>query len=182
MVINCNDRGETRNMNKQTQNIVITGLLAAIVFVGTYMFKIPFPFGYTHLGDCIIVFSVCMFGTRKAALAGAIGAGFADLLGGYAVWVVPTMIFKAIWAIIMGIIAYKVLPKYKYGWVVGAIVGGLVHSALYTLIKIPLYGMEMAMIELPIVSAQSAVAIVFGGVIYIVASQSKAFTKFAQRA
>ena len=66
-------------------DIVITGLMAALVFVGTYFFKIPTSFGYTHLGDCLIILTVCMFGTRKGMLAGAIGAGLSDLLGGYTI-------------------------------------------------------------------------------------------------
>ena len=50
--------------------------MAALVFTGTYFFKIPTAFGYTHLGDCMIILTVCLFGTRRGMLAGAIGAGF----------------------------------------------------------------------------------------------------------
>ena len=37
-----------------TLDISIIGLMSALVFVGTYFFKIPSAFGYTHLGDCMI--------------------------------------------------------------------------------------------------------------------------------
>ena len=164
-------------------DIVITGLMAALVFVGTYFFKIPTSFGYTHLGDCMIILTVCMFGTRKGVLAGAIGAGLSDLLGGYTVWVLPTMLFKGIWALIMGIVAYKLLPKVKFNWLIGASVCALVHIALYTLIKIPLYGMEYALLRIPIITGQTICGIVFGSALYMFIKSSgilrnvKLFTK-----
>ena len=64
-----------------TLDISIIGLMSALVFVGTYFFKIPSAFGYTHLGDCMIILTVCLFGTRRGVLAGAIGAGLSDLRG-----------------------------------------------------------------------------------------------------
>lgn len=158
--------------DNKTYEITLTGLMAALVFVGTYFLKIPTSFGYTHLGDCMIILTVCLLGTRKGAIAGAIGAGLSDLLGGYAVWVVPTIIFKGLWAIIMGVVAYKLLPKFKYGWLVGAIIGGLVHIICYTLIKIPLYGMEYAIIRIPVISAQTVCGIAFGSVLYLVIRKS----------
>ena len=102
-----------------TLDISIIGLMSALVFVGTYFFKIPSAFGYTHLGDCMIILTVCLFGTRRGVLAGAIGAGLSDFLGGYAVWVLPTMVLKGLWAFIAGTIAYKLLPNFKYSWLVG---------------------------------------------------------------
>ena len=87
-----------------TLDISIIGLMSALVFVGTYFFKIPSAFGYTHLGDCMIILTVCLFGTRRGVLAGAIGAGLSDFLGGYAVWVLPTMVLKGLWAFIAGTI------------------------------------------------------------------------------
>lgn len=57
-----------------TLDMAITGLMAALVFTGTYFFKIPTAFGYTHLGDCMIILTVCLFGHPQGKLAGAIGA------------------------------------------------------------------------------------------------------------
>ncbi len=84
----------------------------------------------------MIILTVCLFGTRRGVLAGAIGAGLSDFLGGYAVWVLPTMVLKGLWAFIAGTIAYKLLPNFKYSWLVGAIVGGIAHIIGYTFVKI----------------------------------------------
>lgn len=146
-----------------TLDISIIGLMSALVFVGTYFFKIPSAFGYTHLGDCMIILTVCLFGTRRGVLAGAIGAGLSDFLGGYAVWVLPTMVLKGLWAFIAGTIAYKLLPNFKYSWLVGAIVGGIAHIIGYTLVKIPLYGTVVAFGEMFTLSMQTIAGIVLGG-------------------
>lgn len=157
-----------------TMDVAIIGLMAALVFTGTYFFKIPSAFGYTHLGDCMIILTVCLFGTRRGVLAGAIGAGLSDFIGGYAVWVVPTMVLKGLWALIAGLITYKLLPGRKYSWLLGAIIGGIVHVAGYTLVKIPLYGPVVAFGEAFTLTCQTTAGIVLGGVAYTVLSQSPA--------
>lgn len=157
-----------------TMDVAIIGLMAALVFTGTYFFKIPSAFGYTHLGDCMIILTVCLFGTRRGILAGAIGAGLSDFIGGYAVWVVPTMVLKGLWALIAGLITYKLLPGRKYSWLLGAIIGGIVHVAGYTLVKIPLYGPVVAFGEVFTLTCQTTAGIVLGGVAYTVLSQSPA--------
>ena len=58
-----------------------TAMMAAIVFVGIYLIKVPVPNGYTHLGDCFIFLGVLLLGTKRGALAGAIGAAASDVLG-----------------------------------------------------------------------------------------------------
>ena len=142
-------------------DISIIGLMSALVFVGTYFFKIPSAFGYTHLGDCMIILTVCLFGTRRGVLAGAIGAGLSDFLGGYAVWVLPTMLLKGLWAFIAGTIAYKLLPNFKVFLALsGAIVGGIAHIIGYTLVKIPLYGTVVAFGEMFTLSMQTIAGIV----------------------
>ena len=138
------------------------------------LFKIPSAFGYTHLGDCMIILTVCLFGTRRGVLAGAIGAGLSDFLGGYAVWVLPTMLLKGLWAFIAGTIAYKLLPNFKYSWLVGAIVGGIAHIIGYTLVKIPLYDTVVAFGEMFTLSMQTIAGIVLGGVAYTILVQSPA--------
>ena len=46
-------------MKYSASELAYTGVMAALVFIGTYCFKIPSPFGYTHLGDCMIILTVC---------------------------------------------------------------------------------------------------------------------------
>ena len=157
----------------KTRKITLTALMAALIFTGTYFLKIPSPFGgYAHLGDCMIILAVCILGTGHGMLAAAIGAGLADLLGGYMVWVLPTMAIKGIWAFLMGTIMYRLLKNRRYGWLAGAIAGGAVQILLYTLVKIPLYGPYGTMVEIPFEVVQTACGILFGSLLYMILNKS----------
>ena len=82
------------------------------------------------------------------------------------------MVLKGLWAFIAGTIAYKLLPNFKYSWLVGAIVGGIAHIIGYTLVKIPLYGTVVAFGEMFTLSMQTIAGIVLGGVAYTILVQS----------
>ena len=84
--------------DSSSKNLTKTAMMAAIVFVGIYLIKIPVPNGYTHLGDCFIFLGVLLLGTKRGSLAGAIGAAASDVLGGYMHWAVPTFFIKYIMA------------------------------------------------------------------------------------
>lgn len=155
------------NKKITTRDLTITAMMAALVFLGTYVFKIPSPTGYIHLGDCMILLTVCLFGTRKGILAGAIGAGLADLIGGYFIWVGPTLVIKAVWALIMGLIMYKALKGRKGSWFIGALVGAIWQIFGYTLVRVPLFGLKAALVEVLPLAFQTLVGgIVLCAVIY----------------
>ena len=163
--------------NKNTKQITYTALMAALVCVATFLIKIPSLNGYTHLGDCMIFVSVLILGRRNGALAGGIGAALADFLGGYMQWIIPTFFIKAIMALIMGLIAEKVFPKLKFGWLIGAVAGGIFQIIGYTLVKIPLYGMGYAMTSLPVLTMQTISGIVIAFVIVTALLQTKIIRK-----
>lgn len=74
--------------------ITYTALATAIIFIMTFVPKIPFPFGYAHLGDAMIFVAALFFPRRQAALAAGIGSALADFVGGYPVWMIATFIIK----------------------------------------------------------------------------------------
>ena len=51
--------------------MVYTALMAALIFVATYLIKIPNPAtgGYSHMGDCMIFIAVVMLGRRNGSMA-----------------------------------------------------------------------------------------------------------------
>lgn len=83
------------------KKLTLAGVLAALVFVMTWVPKVPVPMtgGYVHLGDGAIFLSVLLLGPLGVPAA-AIGSGLADILGGYMVYALPTMIIKAAVALI----------------------------------------------------------------------------------
>ena len=93
-------------MKLTTKDLCLTALFTAIVFVMTFVPKIPIPLGYAHLGDAAVLLAVVLLGRKQGAIAGAVGSALADLIGGFALWIVPTLLIKYIMAWIFGIL-YK---------------------------------------------------------------------------
>ena len=92
---------EHQNMKKTsftTQELVFTALMTALVFVATYLPHIPIPLGYAHLGDAVIFLLALLTPRRAALFAACIGSALADLLGGFALWIVPTLVIKFVMA------------------------------------------------------------------------------------
>ncbi len=85
------------NQNLQnTQKLAFGGMLAALVFAATYLFKIPISItqGYIHLGDAFILLGAVLL-DWTAVPAAAIGSLLADLIAGYPLYCLPTFLIKA---------------------------------------------------------------------------------------
>lgn len=143
-------------------------MMAAIVFVGVYLVKIPTLNGYVHIGDSMIFLSVLILGTKRGAFAGGLGAAISDLLAGYAVYVVPTFIIKFIMAFIMGMFIDKIMPHAKWNWIIGAIVGGIMQCILYMLFEIAMYGVAGGVASFIPNLGQSAVGILIAAILVTV--------------
>lgn len=87
--------------NFSAKKLTMAGVMAALVFVMTYVPKVPVPVtgGYVHLGDGAIFLAALLLGPLGIPAA-AIGSGLADILGGYLVYALPTMLIKALVALI----------------------------------------------------------------------------------
>lgn len=95
------------------KNIVYIAVMAALCFLGTYLIQIPVPFtnGYIHLGDSMVFLSAVILGKKKGAVAAGFGSMLADLIGGWYIWIIPTLIIKALMAYVLGYILEKGIDK-----------------------------------------------------------------------
>ena len=143
--------------SKDTFSVAYTALMAAVVFVATYLIKIPNPVtgGYSHMGDCMIFLAVVILGRRDGAIAASIGGALSDLLAGAAAWIVPTLVIK----FIMGTIILKEPMNTKRQFV-GAAAGGIFQMVSYTVVKIVLIGIGPAVMSIPNVTIQTGVGII----------------------
>lgn len=94
----------------KTFDLVITAILAALVFVATMFINLKLPFGQgglIHLGTSMLFISAILFGPKKGALAGAIGMGLFDIVGGWLIWAPTTIISRALQGFIVGKIAWS---------------------------------------------------------------------------
>ena len=78
------------------KNIVLTGLLAAMICVATCFLQIPIVGGgYVHLGDTLIYLAAAWLPLPYAVAAAVVGAGLADLLVA-PMWAPFTVVIKAV--------------------------------------------------------------------------------------
>ena len=79
-----------------SKRIAVSALMTAIVAVATVAIRIPMPAtdGYFNLGDAFVLFCGVVFGPVTGLIAGGVGSALADLIGGYAHWILPTFLIK----------------------------------------------------------------------------------------
>ena len=89
------EKTQPKHKLSSTARLAICGMMAALIFVATYFIKLPMVMtnGYVHLGDGFILLAASMLGWA-AVPAAALGSMLADLMGGYAVYLLPTFIIK----------------------------------------------------------------------------------------
>lgn len=164
----------------KTKTLVLTALLAALVFVATYTIRIPNPAtgGYTHLGDCMIFLSVLLLGRKHGALAACIGAGFSDFLAGAPMWILPTMVIKYLMAFIMGTVI-KGNPTNGKLQLIGSVLGGILQVVGYTAVNALYYGKYAAVVSFIPDTIQTAIGV---ALFYILArALAKPLEKFMSK-
>lgn len=85
------------------------GLLIALTCVATMVIRIPIPStgGYVNIGDSLVLICAIFFGPEYGLIAGGLGSGLADLIGGYPAWFIATLIVKGIEGFMVAKIAGK---------------------------------------------------------------------------
>lgn len=116
---------------QKTLDLIITSLLIALVFVSTVFLNIKLPItangGLVHLGTAMLFIASILFGPKKGALAGAIGMGLFDLMGGWALWAPITIVARGLQGYIVG----------KIAWSNGRKGDSLVFNLIATIVSMP---------------------------------------------
>ena len=84
--------------NKKMNMLTKSALFAALIYAATLTGAIA-PIGggaYIHIGDAMIYLAVVLLPTQYAVASAAVGAAFADLTLGSLIYVIPTIIVKAL--------------------------------------------------------------------------------------
>jgi uncharacterized membrane protein len=96
---------------QKTFDLVITAMLVALVFLSTFFLNIKLPIsvngGLVHLGTAMLFIASILFGPKKGALAGAIGMGLFDIMGGWLLWAPITIVARGLQGFIVGKIAWS---------------------------------------------------------------------------
>ena len=127
-----------KNVSTKTRNLVTSALLAAIICLVTgHILHIPtVNGGYAHIGDSIIYLSAAILPLPYAMVCSAIGAGLADLTSGAFIWVVPTLMIKAI-IVLLSNKSDKILTTRN---IVAAFLAGIIGTVLYMFVEGLMFG------------------------------------------
>ena len=99
---NKHTSGSSRSeKSENTLIFVTTAMMTAMVMIATTFFKIPNAMGYIHLGDGFVLLAAIILPKKYACFAGGVGAGLADIYGGYAVWAPWTLVIKIVMVLIV---------------------------------------------------------------------------------
>ena len=111
-----------------TEELALTGVMAALSLVAYLFFRVPFYGGSSfHLGNTFTALTALLLDGVSGGLAGAIGLALADILAGDPGYAVTTFVLKFIIGITCGAVAHKAfklrdLDKHSSGYLVKVIV------------------------------------------------------------
>jgi uncharacterized membrane protein len=147
-----------------TRQIAAIGVMGALATIATMVFTFPIPAtsGYFNLGDAIVMTTALTFGPIVGALAGGLGSGLADLLGGWYNWVIFTAVIKGAEGFVAGKLAGSVEGRTLQQAVIAWIAGGVVMVGGYFIVQVFMYGVSAAMVEAPFNMVQMLVAGIVG--------------------
>ncbi len=137
--------------NKSLFKIINTAIFTAIILLSTMLIKFSTGLGegYIHFGDCFIYLSACILPFPYCLIAGALGGALADILGGYAVWAIPTAIIKMLIALPFAIVCKKNSSRILNGITASmTIVSGIITIFGYFVAECILYSVASATLSL----------------------------------
>jgi uncharacterized membrane protein len=146
-------------MNKQekTSNrhsvhkLTLCAAMAALLFVLTFLIRIPIMAsgGYIHIGDTIIYLCGYILGGSLGAMIAGLGSALADLAAGAAIYILPTLVIKALMGFMVGLIAFKKGKVNLLRFVVACLAAGAWMVAGYFIFESATFGLAYAVGALP---------------------------------
>jgi len=123
-----------QNRYYSTRTLVMAGILAALIFLVTYLipFRVPGTSAYVNIGDSLIYSTGLLISAPWAAGAAGIGSMFADLAVGVPIYMPATLIVKGL----MGFVCALIMRRAKFPlFVLACITGGAIMVAGYGLFE-----------------------------------------------
>ena len=157
---------------KSLLKITYTAIFTAIILLATSVIKFSTGLGegYIHLGDSFVYLTACVLPFPYCLVAGALGGALADILSGYAIWAVPTMIIKMLNVIPFALVCrkYKSSKILSKQTVLMAVVSGIVTIAGYFVAECFLYSVASATLSL----IGNTIQAVASGIIFVIIAKA----------
>ncbi len=135
--------------NDTVRHLTKASVFASLIFLSTAYLSIPLPaMGYVHPGDGLVLLAAAVMPVPYAVGAAVIGAAFADLMAGYAVYLPATVLIKALTVILVSNKTKKIVGIGNLLAIIPAAlicVGGyyLYESIIYKSFVVPLVSMPL---------------------------------------
>ena len=162
-------------MNNRTKNIVLSSVFAALVFVLTFVVRIPSVNGYINVGDSAVLLSGWFLPPPYAFLASSIGSFLADIISGYALYAPATFIIKGF----MAVIAYFVFkamvlvtPK-LFSRIISGVLCEIFMGLGYYIFEGFLFGFIPALSSMPGNIIQGAASLIISVILVTILEKSK---------
>ena len=158
--------------NKSLLKITYTAIFTALILLATSVLKFSTGLGegYIHLGDSFIYLSACVLPFPYSIFAGALGGALADIISGYAVWSIPTMIIKALNVLPFAIICkkYKSTKILSKQTVLMTVISGVITIMGYFIAECVLYSVASATLSL----IGNTIQAVASGIIFVIIAKA----------
>jgi len=141
----------------RTHKIAMAGIFTAVVFLATYLLRLPAPTGYVNLGDSVILLAVVWMG-KPSVIPAAVGSALADLLS-YPIYTPATLIIKSAMAL-AAVAILKITKSHRAGRLIAFLLAELIMVAGYFLYDMLIYGSAGALVNLVGNAGQAVVSII----------------------
>jgi len=152
--------------NPRVKKLTTTALMAAVIYVVTYLIKIPMPLasgGYINIGDAPVYIGAALLGGPAGMAAAAIGSSLADLSSGYVFYILPTALIKGL----MGIVCGKLMEKESFRrFLTTAIIGGAIMTFGYAAFDTAFFNFNQALAAIPFNLVQWAAGVAVAAAFY----------------
>lgn len=157
---------------KSLLKITYTAIFTAIILLATSVIKFSTGLGegYIHLGDSFVYLTACILPFPYCLVAGALGGALADILSGYAIWAIPTMIIKMLNAIPFMLVcrkhkSSKILSKHT---ILMTFASGIITIFGYFVTECILYSVASATLSL----IGNTIQAVASGIIFVIIAKA----------
>ena len=135
--------------NPRVRKLTTTALMAAVVFVVTFVIKVPMPIasgGYVNIGDAAVYIAASALGGPMGMVAAAAGSALADLSAGYAIYILPTAVVKGL----MGLVCGKLMEEAGFvRFLIASAVGGAIMVGGYAAFEAAMFNVNHALAGAP---------------------------------
>lgn len=139
--------GVAKSDKADVKRLALSGLLAALCYIGFAVFKIDISVGPEktafHFGNIFCVLAALLLGGYWGGLAGAVGMTIGDLTTPYVTSAPKTFLLKLCIGLIVGLVAHKLLKlsrDHSAKYVTGATIAACVSGMAFNVVADPLVG------------------------------------------